>query len=70
MQEGRKTEKERALGAYNKQYKQRCCKYGKYSHKPGDQKCPENKIGKEEKYKNTEKIKTWQVIYVNKSKER
>ena len=28
-----KTEKEKALGAYNKQYKQRCHKCGKYGYK-------------------------------------
>ena len=31
-----KQEKEKALGAHNKQHKQRCCKCGKYSHKSGD----------------------------------
>ena len=32
-----------ALRAYNKQYKQRCYKCGKYNHKPGNCKCPENR---------------------------
>ena len=40
-----------ALGAYDKQYKQWGCKCGKYGHKPGDCKCPENKKEK----KNDEK---------------
>ena len=38
-----KVDKEKALGTYNKQYKQKCRKCGKYGHKPGDKKCPENK---------------------------
>ena len=42
------------LCAYNKQYKQWCRKCGKYGHKPGDKRCPENKI---EKKKNTRKQK-------------
>ena len=33
-----KIEKEKALGAYNKQYKQWCRKCGKYDHKPGNKK--------------------------------
>ena len=31
------------LGAYTKQYKQRCHTCDKYSHKPGDHRCPEYK---------------------------
>ena len=38
-----KSEKEKALGAYNKQYKQQCQICEKYGHKSGDWKCPENK---------------------------
>ena len=45
--------KKKALGAYNKQYKQRCHKCSKYGHKPGDQNCPENKKEK----KNDDKTK-------------
>ena len=44
-----KVKKEKALGTYNKQYKQRCRKCGKYSHKPGDKRCPENKNEKQSK---------------------
>ena len=44
-----KVEKEKALGACNKQYKQWYRKCGKYGHKPGDKRCPENKNEKEEK---------------------
>ena len=36
-------EKERALGAYSKQYKQRCSKCGKYGHKSDICKCSSNK---------------------------
>ena len=43
----------KALRAYNKQCKQRCHKCSKYSHKPGNQKCPENKNEKEEKCEKT-----------------
>ena len=38
-----KTKEEKALGAYNKQYKHRWHKCGKYSHKPGDCKCLDQK---------------------------
>ena len=38
----------KALGANNKQCKIRCCKCGKYGHKPNDHKCPE--------YKNKQKM--------------
>ena len=38
-----KREKEKALGAYNTQYKQKCQKCGKYGRKLGDHKCPKNK---------------------------
>ena len=44
-----KTEKEKASGAYKKQYKQRCCKCGNYGHKPEDKICSENRKEKEEK---------------------
>ena len=50
-----KVEKEKALGAYNKQYKQRYMKCGKYGHKSGQKRCPENKNEKEEKNKKTER---------------
>ena len=36
-------EKEKALGTYNKQYKQRCHKCGNCGHKPGHHKCSKNK---------------------------
>ena len=39
-----KGEKEKALGAYNKQYKQVCNKWGKYGHNSGNQKCAENEM--------------------------
>ena len=52
-----KVEKEKALGTYNKQYKQWCRKCGKYSHKPRDMRCPENKNRKGEKNKKTENMK-------------
>ena len=42
------------MGAYNKQDKQQCQKCGKYGHKPGGQRCPENKNEKEENDKKTE----------------
>ena len=45
-----KTEKEKVLGAYNKQYKQWCCKCGRYGHKPGDRKYPENINEEEENF--------------------
>ena len=54
-QKKEKTVNEKALGAYNNQYKQRCCKCGKYSHKSGNCKCPENKNEKDEKNKKMEK---------------
>ena len=38
--------KEKALGAYNKQYKGRNSKCGKYSHKPNDPNYPEDKKNK------------------------
>ena len=44
----KKRENKKSLGTYNKQYKQLCHKCGKYDHKPGDYKCPENK--KEDQY--------------------
>ena len=50
-----KNQNDNALGAYNKQYKQRFCKCGKYIHEPGNWKCPENKNENEEKNKKTEK---------------
>ena len=43
-----KIKEEKALGAYNEQYKQQCRKCGKYCHKPGNRRCPENKNEKEE----------------------
>ena len=43
------------MGAYNKQYKQQCWKCGKYGHKPGDRRCPENKNDKHENNKETER---------------
>ena len=43
------------MGAYNKQDKQQCRKCGKYCHKLGNKRCPENKNGKEENNKKTEK---------------
>ena len=52
----RKREKEKILGAYNKQYKQRCHKCGRYSHKPGDCKCLENKKENYNKEKTEKKI--------------
>ena len=51
-----KTEKEKVLGAYNKQYEQRCQKCGKYGHKPGDRRQPENKNEKDENNKKTERF--------------
>ena len=45
----KKEKKRKALKVYNKQYKQRCHKCGKYSHKPGNPKCPENKMIKMKK---------------------
>ena len=36
------------MGAYNKQYKQQRWRCEKYDHKPGNQRCPENKNKKEE----------------------
>ena len=51
----KKREKEKVSGAYNKQYKQRCQKCGKYGHKPGDCKCSENKKEDEKAKKNTRK---------------
>ena len=44
------------MGIYNKLYKQQCRKCGKYDHKPGDKKCPENKNEKEGKHKKIEKL--------------
>ena len=41
--EMKKTKKEKALRAYNKQYKQRSHKCGKQGHTPGNHKCLENK---------------------------
>ena len=38
-----KTENEKALGLYSKQYKQQCKKCGKYGNKPGGKRYPENK---------------------------
>ena len=52
-----KSRKEKALGAYNKQYKQRCHKCGKYIHKPDNQKCPENKNEKQEKKRKQKRVK-------------
>ena len=49
-----KSEKEKALDAYNKQYKHPCQRYGKCGHKPGVWRCPENKNEKEENDKKTE----------------
>ena len=49
-----KVEKEKFLGAYKIQYKQQCQKCGKYGHKPGDKRCPDNKYEKE---KNMRKLK-------------
>ena len=52
----------RVLGAYNKQYKQRCCKCGKYGHKPCYQKWPENEKAQkldDKKEKNDYKEKFW-----------
>ena len=53
--EKKKLRKKKALGAYNKQKKQECCKCSKYSHKLGHERCPENKNENTEKYKKTEK---------------
>ena len=39
-----KIEKEKVLGAYNKQYKQWCRKCGKYGHKPGNRSALKIKI--------------------------
>ena len=49
-----KNEKEKALNAYNKQYKQQCWSCGKYSHKPGNWRCPKNRHEKEENEKKIE----------------
>ena len=49
------TGKEKALGAWNKQYKQQCQKCGRYGHKPGNRRCPENKNEKIENNKKTER---------------
>ena len=57
-----KTEKEKAMGAYNKQYKQPCQKCGKYSHKPGDRRCPENKKEKNKNNEKTERMATTLAI--------
>ena len=57
-----KKEKEKVLGTYNKQYKQRCCKFGKYGYKPGDQKCLENKNEKYEKKENRNKKKKFNGV--------
>ena len=40
---------------HNKQYKQQCRICGKYGHKPGDRRSPENKNEKEKNNKKTEK---------------
>ena len=58
-----KNEEEKALKAYNKQYQQRCRQCGKYSHKPGDRRCPENKNEKEENEKKVEHKKKFEGIY-------
>ena len=50
-----KTKKEKAFGAYNKQYKQRYHKCCKHHNKPGDYKCPKMKNEKNERCKKTEK---------------
>ena len=50
-----KVEKEKALDAQNKQHKEQCRKCGNYGHKPGGQRCPENKDEKEENNKKTKK---------------
>ena len=44
-----------ALGAYNKQYKQRCHKCEKYRHEPRDCKCPLNKKESNDKMKTGKK---------------
>ena len=58
-----KREKEKVLGTYNKQYKQRCCKCGNYGHKPGDCKCLENKKERKSDEKMTTKGNILRVCY-------
>ena len=50
----KKKKQKKALGAFNKQYKQRYQRCGKYGHKPGNWRCPENKNEREENDKKTE----------------
>ena len=47
--------KKKALGAYDKQYKQQCQKCGTYGHKPGNRRCPENENATDENNKKTER---------------
>ena len=55
----KKREKENAVGEYNKQYRQRCHKGGKYGHKPDDHWCLENK----KEHKKDEKTnKKWEEV--------
>ena len=49
-----KNEQEKVLNVYNRQYKQRCWQCGKYGHKPGDRRCPENRNVNEENEKKVE----------------
>ena len=59
---GEKSEKEKALHAYNEQCKQQCRRY-KYGHKPGDWRCPEKINVRGENDKKTEyKIRKFEGI--------
>ena len=55
----RKNWKRKNIWCNNQKYKQRCQKYGKYRHKPGNWRCPENKNEKEENNKRTENKKIY-----------
>ena len=47
----------KALGAYSKQYKQRCHKSGKYGYKPGDQNAPKIKMKKMKNLRKQKRMK-------------
>ena len=51
----KKKEKEKTLGTNNKQNKHRYHKCGRYSHKPGNHKCFENKKEHDKDRKNRKK---------------
>ena len=56
--EKKKLRKKKALGAYNKQKKQECCKCSKYSHKLGHERCPENKMKTQKNIRKRKRMRT------------